>query len=145
MMAFSLLIDDLLTEHHVLSLSVSVKECHWAAPLFYVFDASNARLLFVTSPSTIHGRMLDNTRYAVVTVAGQQTVVPTLRGLQMWGPARQLASTDEEAGATIYTQRFTVPPHLRPVYWEFVPAYIKATDNRNGFGYKEKWGKSPFE
>jgi len=26
-----------------------------------------------------------------------------------------------------------------PVYWQFVPSWIKATDNRVRFGCKERW------
>ena len=41
--------------------------------------------------------------------------------------------------AVLYQQRFKVPVTLSPVYWQFVPDFIKATDNRVRFGYKERW------
>ena len=43
--AFSERIDALLAEFHVLSLAACDGTSHWAAPLFYVFDPQNARLV----------------------------------------------------------------------------------------------------
>lgn len=144
MIVFSSLIDALLEEHHVLSLSVSLKGQHWAAPLFYVLDAPRSRLLFVTDLETIHGRMLLETGAAAVTVSGQDSNIATLRGLQMWGRADKIPPQDIELASYVYNQAFVIPSHLKPIYWSFSPISIKATDNRKYFGYKEKWGNDLF-
>jgi hypothetical protein len=44
-----------------------------------------------------------------------------------------------DGGAVLYQQRFKVPVALSPVYWQFIPDFIKATDNQVRFGYKERW------
>lgn len=139
MTVFTPRIDTLLAEFHVMSLAVSARHQHWAAPIFYVFDPPRARLLFVTDPSTRHGILLGQAGQGVATVSGQDRSIPILRGLQMEGPVRRLGIEDRELVASLYMAQFSIPAHLRPVYWAFTPLYIKATDNRNGFGYKEEW------
>lgn len=142
MTAFTPRIDALLEEYHVMSLAVYAGHQHWAAPVFYVFDPLRKRLLFVTDPSTRHGVLLEQTGQAIATVSGQGRSIPFLRGLQMEGDARRLGNMDRKLAEHLYTDQFSIPSHLQPVYWAFTPLYIKATDNRNGFGYKEEWGQA---
>ncbi|MBS1097650.1 pyridoxamine 5'-phosphate oxidase family protein [Gluconobacter sphaericus] len=142
MTAFTSRIDALLEEYHVMSLAVCAGHQHWAAPVFYVFDPLRMRLLFVTDPSTRHGLLLEQTGRAIATVSGQDRSIPFLRGLQMEGDAWRLGTADRKLAEHLYTDRFSIPFHLQPVYWAFTPLYIKAIDNRNGFGYKEEWGHS---
>ena len=137
--AFSERIDALLAEFHVLSLAACDGASHWAAPLFYVFDPENARLVLVTDPATEHGALMLRNAEVVVTVAGADCDVGQLRGLQMRGQVTRLPQARTDGGAVLYQQRFKVPVALSPVYWQFVPAFIKATDNRVRFGYKERW------
>lgn len=139
MTIFTPRIDALLEEYHVMSLAVCAGHQHWAAPIFYVFDPPRARLLFVTDPSTRHGILLGQAGRRVATVSGQDWSIPLLRGLQMEGPVQRLGIEDRDLAANLYMARFSIPAPLRPVYWAFTPLYIKATDNRNGFGYKEEW------
>lgn len=139
MTIFTPRIDALLEEYHVMSLAVCAGHQHWAAPIFYVFDPPRARLLFVTDPSTCHGILLGQAGRGVATVSGQDSSIPLLRGLQMEGAVRRLGIEDRELAANLYMARFSIPAHLQPVYWAFTPLYIKATDNRNRFGYKEEW------
>jgi len=137
--AFSERIDALLAEFHVLSLSTCDDASHWAAPLFYVFDPQNARLVLVTDPATEHGALMVRRAAVVVTVAGGGSEIGQLRGLQMRGQVTRLPQARTDGGAVLYQQRFKVPVALSPVYWQFVPDFIKATDNRVRFGYKERW------
>lgn len=139
MTIFTPRIDALVEEFHVMSLAVCAGHQHWAAPIFYVFDPLRARLLFVTDPSTRHGILLGQAGRGVATVSGQDSSIPLLRGLQMEGSVRRLGIEDRELAANLYMSRFSILAHLQPVYWAFTPLYIKATDNRNGFGYKEAW------
>ncbi|WP_313140657.1 pyridoxamine 5'-phosphate oxidase family protein [Stenotrophomonas sp.] len=137
--AFSERIDALLAEFHVLSLAACDGTSHWAAPLFYVFDPNNARLVLVTDPGTEHGGLMVRNTGVVVTIAGGGSEIGQLRGLQMRGQATRLPQARIDGGAVLYQQRFKVPVALSPVYWQFVPEFIKATDNRVRFGYKERW------
>lgn len=137
--AFSERIDALLAEFHVLSLAACDGGRQWAAPLFYVFDPARARLVLVTDPATEHGTLMLRNAEVVVTVAGGGADIGQLRGLQMRGHATPIAQARTDGGAVLYQQRFKVPVALSPVYWQFVPSWIKATDNRVRFGYKERW------
>ncbi|WP_303635535.1 hypothetical protein [Stenotrophomonas tuberculopleuritidis] len=137
--AFSKRIDALLDEFHVLSLSACDGTSHWAAPLFYVFDPQNARLVLVTDPATEHGTLMLRRAEVVVTMAGGGSAIDQLRGLQMRGQVTRLPQARTDGGAVLYQQRFKVPVALSPVYWQFIPDFIKATDNRVRFGYKERW------
>ena len=137
--AFSERIDALLDEFHVLSLSACDGTSHWAAPLFYVFDPQNARLVLVTDPATEHGTLMLRRAEVVVTMAGGGSAIDQLRGLQMRGQVTRLPQARTDGGAVLYQQRFKVPVALSPVYWQFIPDFIKATDNRVRFGYKERW------
>ncbi len=137
--AFSERIDALLAEFHVLSLAACDGTSHWAAPLFYAFDPNNARLVLVTDPGTEHGGLMVRNAGVVVTIAGGGSEISQLRGLQMRGHVARLPQARTDGGAVLYQQRFKVPVALSPVYWQFVPEFIKATDNRVRFGYKERW------
>ncbi|AWH17689.1 hypothetical protein C1922_10445 [Stenotrophomonas sp. ZAC14D2_NAIMI4_7] len=137
--AFSERIDALLAEFHVLSLAACDGDRQWAAPLFYVFDPARTRLVLVTDPATEHGTLMLRNSEVVVTVAGGGADIGQLRGLQMRGHATPIAQARTDGGAVLYQQRFKPPVALSPVYWQFVPSWIKATDNRVRFGYKERW------
>jgi uncharacterized protein YhbP (UPF0306 family) len=139
MAAFSARIDEMLTEYHVLSLSTGSGDQHWAAPLFYVFDPRKPRLLFATDLTTRHGALLERHAEAVATVSNQDDEIADLHGLQMRGVASRLGAPGLDAAAELYRRTFPVPAHLTLVLWEFLPSYIKATDNRVRFGYKEEW------
>ncbi|WP_133858898.1 pyridoxamine 5'-phosphate oxidase family protein [Comamonas sp. JUb58] len=132
-------IDALLREFHVLSLSVCADGQHWAAPLFYVLDPAQPRLLFVTDPQTRHGQLLRQAGSAVVTISSASRSIAEIRGLQMEGAVQRLAGADSEAASAFYAQTFPVPAHLQPAFWSFQPHAIKATDNRLHFGAKAYW------
>jgi hypothetical protein len=139
MAAFTPAIDEMLAEHHVLSLSVASGADHWAAPLFYVVDPPRARLLLATDPTTRHGELLERDGAAVATISNSDDAIADIHGLQMRGTTARLAGPDHDVAAEIYRRTFPVPAHLTLVLWAFRPSYVKATDNRVRFGYKEEW------
>ncbi|MHC1480231.1 hypothetical protein ACYJW8_08260 [Frateuria aurantia] len=143
MMAFTPRIDQVIAEYHVMSLASSAGGELWAAPLFYVFDATEMRLIFVTEPGSCHGRLLLADDRAVVTISGQLHDVAQLRGLQMRGTARpvQVHTEDHIQVDRLYRWHFPIPAHLTPCYWAFSPGHIKLTDNRVRFGFKEYWDR----
>ena len=75
----------------------------------------------------------------MATVSSQEDAIADLHGLQMRGTASRLGGADHDASSELYRRTFPVPAHLTLVLWEFLPSYIKATDNRVRFGYKEEW------
>jgi uncharacterized protein len=139
MVAFLPRIDELLAEHHVLSLSVCAGNEHWAASLFYVFEAARSRLLFATDPATRHGVLLERGGSTVATISRQERTVADIHGLQIEGTTHRLRHAMEGEAETLYRSRFPIPPRLTLVLWELRPEYIKATDNRVRFGHKEEW------
>ena len=74
----------------------------------------------------------------MATVSSQEDAIADLHGLQMRGTASRLSGADHDASSELYRRTFPVPAHLTLLLWDFPPDYIKPTDNRVRFGYKEE-------
>lgn len=112
----------------------------WAASCFYVFDAARARLIVLSSRSTLHGRMMLDCPDMAGTIAGQPTQVQDIRGVQFLAHARCLADDPEKAEAlALYTARHPVARGMPADVWSLSLQQLKFTDNRIAFGHKTYW------
>lgn len=112
----------------------------WAASCFYVFDAARARLIVLSSRSTLHGRMMLDNPQVSGTIAGQPAQVQDIRGVQFLALARCLTDDAEKAEAlALYTARHPVARGMPADVWSLSLHQLKFTDNQVAFGHKTYW------
>ncbi|GAA0385031.1 pyridoxamine 5'-phosphate oxidase family protein [Streptomyces luteireticuli] len=108
-------------------------------------------LVFVTSPTTRHGRALLAGDVPVAFTAqrdGQEWTA--LTGIQGRGTCRRLDGAERAAAWDAYRSRF---PYVegsdrlrqameRADLWELSPRWLRLVDNGRGFGHKSEWNAS---
>ncbi|MEZ0069083.1 uncharacterized protein YhbP (UPF0306 family) [Streptacidiphilus sp. MAP12-20] len=145
-----------LRAHTTLTLAYTDAEGPQACAVLYAVTAESS-LVFVTSPTTRHGRALSagpataetpETPVAFTVQADGQEWT-TLTGVQGRGRVRRLAegSVERAAGWAAYTERFPfVTQDARlgaalaaTALWELRPDWLRLIDNGLEFGWKEEW------
>lgn len=129
-------------EHHIFHLAVVRDNIPWCATCYYAYRKEENRFIFTSDPDTRHIRdMIESGNYSVAgTIALETRIVGKIRGLQFSGRVRPLSGEEWTESRKIYCKRFPVArlmPHLH--LWELIPAGMKLTDNRLGFGTKLRW------
>ena len=133
-----------------------------AATVYFAADAQRHNLYFFSDPASQHSQDLAANPRAAVTIDPPANNWREIRGLQLRGEVRVIpvgspvgehgaASPVGDAGGKeweqawqIYQDKFPFVKDLREVVtrntlYAFRPAWIRRTDNRRGFGYKEEW------
>ncbi|MFI5529378.1 pyridoxamine 5'-phosphate oxidase family protein [Kitasatospora sp. NPDC051853] len=135
-----------LAAHTTVTLAYTDADGPQACAVLYA-PTDRATLLFVSSPTTRHGRALDGARTAFTVQADHQDW-RTITGLQGHGTCRLLNAPDARATAwATYTARFTFladDPALttalaRTALWELTPTDLRLIDNSKGFGHHQQW------
>lgn len=137
--AFTETIDRYVAGHHVVSLAASAENSVWAASVFYAFDVPGQRLLFVTSPTTTHGRLMLINPTVAATISTQGKDITKLRGIQLRGTSALLTGAEADCGRKLLAATSPVPIPVDVALWALAPTYIKMVDNSMGFGHKEEW------
>jgi uncharacterized protein YhbP (UPF0306 family) len=143
-----------LRAHTTLTLAYADAEGPQACAVLYAVTPTGS-LVFVTAPTTRHGRALAAGRAARVafTVQADGQEWSALTGVQGRGEVTGLAdgSAERAAAWAAYTERFpfvTEDDRLRAALaatalWELRPDWLRLIDNRLGFGSKEEWASPP--
>ena len=137
-----------LDAQHVMSLATCGPEGPHAANVFYA--RYGFALVWVSDPASRHSAHIAAQPRVAVTIAGDFSDFPEVRGLQIVGDACALTGRDEvERARKCLEARF---PFLRSVkngsaslrealararYYRLIPRCIVLIDNRRGLGFKE--------
>lgn len=133
---------EFLDRHHVMTISTCVHMRPWAASVFYLFDATQAKLFFLTETRTRHGTELLENAWAAGTIAGQPENVRDIEGVQFTAHATLMENEAAQAVMLRYYARFPVAKkHSAPI-WQLTLEHLKLTDNHEAFGRKTLWERT---
>jgi uncharacterized protein YhbP (UPF0306 family) len=137
-----------LAAHHVLSLATLGAEGPHAANLFYACDGM--ALVWLSDTDTRHSRHVAADARVAATIAPDYTDFAEIRGVQVFGAARQIVAADErghhlallEARYPFLRKLKSGPPKLQEAYaraspYRLQPNRMVLIDNSKGFGHKE--------
>jgi uncharacterized protein YhbP (UPF0306 family) len=137
-----------LDAHHVLSLATLGPDGPHAANLFYACDS--LALVWLSDTDTRHSRDVAADARVAATVAPDYTDFSEIRGVQIFGAARQITAADErhrhlallEARYPFLRRLKDGPPKLQEAYaraspYRLQPMRMILIDNTKGFGHKE--------
>ncbi|MFJ8045590.1 pyridoxamine 5'-phosphate oxidase family protein [Kitasatospora sp. NPDC096147] len=135
-----------LAAHTTVTLAYADADGPQACAVLYA-PTERATLLFLSSPTTRHGRALDGAR-AAFTVQADGQEWRTITGLQGHGTCRTVTDpAARDAAWAVYAARFTFlaeDPALtaalaRTALWELTPTDLRLIDNSRGFGDHREW------
>ncbi|NKZ03485.1 pyridoxamine 5'-phosphate oxidase family protein [Actinomadura latina] len=140
---------DALAACAVLNLAYADEDGPQACAVFYA-PAADGSLVFVSSPSTRHGRALAADPAGVpvaFTVQADDQSWRTLRGVQGRGVCHRLTGIDLDVARKTYAARFPfVADDARLAgalaaagHWRVRPTWLRLIDNARGFGHKTEW------
>ena len=137
-----------LDTHHVMSLATHGPDGPHAANLFYVRDG--LALVWISESDTRHSRDIAVDQRVAATVAPDYTDFTEIRGVQVFGTARQIVADDErrrhlallEARYPFLLRLKSGPAKLQEGYarafpYRLQPNRMVLIDNSKGFGHKE--------
>lgn len=113
-----------------------------AASVFYAMDDS-FRLVFLSKPSSLHGRHIGESARVAVTVSEDFQDWGAIQGVQLWGEARRLTGAAKAGAFALYLRRFPFvrdllrEPRMADVarsvgVYRIVPRRAALTDNTTG-------------
>lgn len=126
-------------KHHVLSIATVSERGPWCASCFYAWDEENITIVETTDPATRHGAEFRSNPFVAGTIALETKRVGRIRGAQFTGTISEPQGDDLARARRIYLKRFPYAILIELHLWIITPDHIKLTDNRLGFGHKEKW------
>jgi len=133
---------------HVMTLATHGAEGPWAAAVFYASDGSD--LLFLSSPTSRHGRDLAQDARCAATIQAQDSDWAHVRGVQLQGRAAPLEGEALADAQRIYARRFpfvaspgqvpaAIAAALARVRWyRLTPQRLWFIDNSQGFGHRDE-------
>lgn len=142
-----------LREHHVMTLATQGAEGPWAAAVFYAeheVDAGGIRLVFLSSPTSRHGRALAQDARVAATIQRDYSEWPPIRGVQLEGDVRALEGDDETRGRALYGAKYPSVAHLARApaaivralakvrWYEIAVRRLYLIDNSLGFGHRDE-------
>ena len=143
-----------LDSHHVMSLATHGPDGPHAANLFYVRDG--LALVWLSEADTRHSRDIAAARRVAATVAPDYSDFTEIRGVQVFGAARQIADDEErrrhlallEARYPFLQRLKNGPAKLQEGYarafpYRLEPLRLVLIDNSKGFGHKETLAVPP--
>jgi uncharacterized protein YhbP (UPF0306 family) len=123
----------------VFTLATAINDNPYCAHCFYVYDAENKLLLFLSDNATQHIKgALQNNKVAGSIFNGETTIVK-IQGIQFVG---EFIAPDKSQGKRFYQLYYDKNPFAKakpsPI-WAIQLNWIKMTDNTLGFGKKLIW------
>lgn len=142
-------IRDALAACTVLNLAYANEDGPQACAVFFA-PAPDGSLVFVSSRSTRHGRVLASDPGGVrvaFTVQGDEQDWRTLRGVQGRGVCQPLVGLDLDTARAAYAARFPFVADDGKLaralasadHWRVRPTWLRLIDNAQGFGHKIEW------
>ena len=141
-------VQQVLREHHVLTLATHDGESVWAAALFYAHEGLDLYLL--SKPGSRHARSLEREPRAAVTIQRDYDDWPRIVGIQAEGRVAALDGDDRAHARAVYAAKFpfvgrlggapaAIAEALNQVHWyRFRPERLYLIDNSLGFGHRDE-------
>lgn len=127
--------------NHVVGLATLLDGEPWAASCFYAFDQANPSLIILSDEATKHGAaMLAHPRVAG-TIAGQPSLIPQIKGVQLIATVHCLADGSDAEAYALYCQRHPIARLKRSRVWRLQLQELKFTDNSFLIGQKTHWSR----
>jgi uncharacterized protein YhbP (UPF0306 family) len=137
-----------LRAHTTLTLAYADADGPQACAVLYAVTDEGAPV-FVTAPTTRHGRALAEDPRAAFTAQADGQQWTGMTGVQGRGLVRRLpeGSPERDAAWAAYTERFPFVAHderlgsalAATALWELRPSWLRLIDNTRGFGFKTEW------
>lgn len=128
-----------LKNKHVISICCFQNNEIWCANLFYVFQKKNMVFWVMTSPNTIHGKLIQLNSKVAGTINDQSKNISLIQGIQYSGYITKIAHNLENLAIKSYQKRFPISQVKYTQIWEISINKLKMTDNSNYFGNKTTW------
>lgn len=102
-----------LRAHHTMTIATAgpVDGSPHAASVFYAVD-DELRLVFLSKPTSVHGRHIGTAGPVAVTVTEEYADWEAIQGVQLWGTARRLDGKAKAGALALYLRRF---PFVRDI------------------------------
>lgn len=116
-----------------------------AATVYFAADADYKQLVFFSASDSQHSLDLQTNHQAAITIHPSAATWQAIRGLQMRGTVRSLASGAAwEAAWACYVRKFPFATELkeqvaRTTLYAFTPQWVRWINNEERFGHKEEW------
>lgn len=131
-----------LESQHVMSISVLWDNATWSATCFYVLDVENVRLVFVSSPETIHAQAMLKQNNISGTISNNELKIRKIQGIQFTGKAFLADSEYLKRAKFLFLKQFPVARLKKTIYWYIELEYVKMTDNTFSFASKTHWKRN---
>jgi uncharacterized protein YhbP (UPF0306 family) len=116
-----------------------------AATVYFAADEQRRNLYFFSDQASQHSQDLAVNPRAAVTIEPLASDWREIRGLQLRGEVALVPAGEAwEHAWQIYQEKFPFVKDLREIVtrnalYSFRPNWVRRSDNRRGFGYKEEW------
>jgi len=140
-------VQQVLREHHVMTLATRDGDAVWAAALFYAHDGLD--LHFLSKPGSRHASELAREPRSAVTIQRDYDDWPRIVGIQAEGLVVQLQDDELAHAREVYRRKFpldrlgaasaAIAEALTRVQWyRFRPRRLFLIDNSLGFGHRDE-------
>jgi len=136
---------DYLARHNVMTLATHGPEGVWAAAVFFASEGFD--LYFLSAGHTRHARNMAASPRVAATIQEDYADWAAIKGIQLEGTARLLASQEREAAVARYADKFqflrqpisVVERALAGIDWYCLsPERVYFVDNSRGFGHRDE-------
>lgn len=136
---------DYLARHNVMTLATYGPEGVWAAAVFFASEGFD--LYFLSAGHTRHARNMAASPRVAATIQEDYADWAAIKGIQLEGTARLLASQEREAAVARYADKFqflkqpvaVVEKALAGVNWyQLTLERLYFIDNSRGFGHRDE-------
>lgn len=128
-------------KNKVLTMATSVNHQPYCAICFYVFDAENNVLIFLSDQVTRHITESLKNKLVAGTITTKVTTVAKIQGIQFTGEFIHPTKEQEVHFYNKYYIKFPFAKAKPSPIWGIQLSSVKMTDNTLGFGKKLLWAK----
>ena len=137
-------ITDFITEHHVLTLSISNENKPYSCNCFYAYLPDENMFVCTSDEKTKHVQDMRKNNYVSGSVVLETKIIGKIQGIQFNGfiyePKEELFKKSKKK----YLKLFPYAVLMKTKLWVIELTFIKMTDNRLGFGKKLIWEKKSY-
>jgi uncharacterized protein YhbP (UPF0306 family) len=109
---------------------------------FYTFDSDNGLLIFKSSATSLHGKLMMKKPQVAGTILPAKLNVLFLKGVQIWGAISHNQGISSQEALKQYHKAFPFALAIPGEIFVMQIERIKMTDNGNGFGKKILWQRN---
>lgn len=139
MLKFPKPIYQFLQTQSVMNIAVYSPPDFWAASCFYVFDSNDTSLIFFSSLSTKHAKLMKINPIIVGTIATQTNKIDEIEGIQFKGEVILLKGMERKVALKQYYARYPFARLMATDLWKIQLHEVKHSSNKPIFSKKIYW------